>query len=136
MALLGAHSNPNAPIEKYYNNCASALSVQGKILRVLLVPPSALGCIVSLESKGAREVKTYMLTVGAFLSCSCPDFKKMLGMSLGKRGAWLNCKHLYYIFNIVCELDPDEDIFIHAPSFSWNEVKRVVQVLLVKHFGS
>ena len=128
--------NPNAPTEKHYNNCASALSVQGKILRLLLVPPTALGCIVSLESKGAREVKTYMLTVGAFPSCSCPDFKKMLGMSLGKRGAWLNCKHLYYIFNIVCELDPDEDIFIHAPSFSWNEVKRVVQVLLVKHFGS
>ena len=101
-----------------------------------MVSPTALGCIVLLESKGARDVKTYILTIGAFSSCSCSDFKKMLGMSLGKRGAWLNCKHFYYIFNVFCKLDLDEDIFIHAPGFSLNDVKRVVQVLLAKHFGS
>jgi hypothetical protein len=127
--------NPDAPTLKNLNNCASALTVVGKIIRIMMVPPTALGCIVSLESEGLSGVQTYLLTIGTFPSCNCPNFTVMVGKSLGKRGSWNNCKHLYYVFNIVCRLDPDEDVFIHAPSLSWNEVKRVVQFLLLKHYG-
>jgi hypothetical protein len=46
---------------------------------------------------------------------------------LGKCGQWANCKHLYFVYTVVGNLDYDRDAFIHAPSFSFNEVKRVLE---------
>jgi hypothetical protein len=51
----------------------------------------------------------------------------MATKALGKRGQWANCKHLYYVFTIICGLDPDSDTFIHAANFSFNEVKQIIQ---------
>ena len=49
---------------------------------------------------------------------------------------WANCKHLYYLFTVVCGLDSELDTFIHAASFSFNEVKRILEGGLLKYLGS
>jgi hypothetical protein len=36
--------------------------------------------------------------LGNFLGCSCVYFIRMLVGSLGGRGAYLQCKHVYHIF--------------------------------------
>ena len=124
--------NPNAPSTKHANSCASALTVIGQILKVSMVPNPALGCIITFESRNGLKISQYLLTIGQFPSCSCPFFKDMSGKALGKRGQWTNCKHLYYIFHVVCGLDSEIDVFMHAPSFSFNEIKRVIQMVLLK----
>ena len=124
--------NPKAPSTKHANSCASALSVIGQILKVSMVPAPALGCIITFESRNGLKISQYLITIGQFPSCSCPFFKDMSSKALGKRGQWSNCKHLYYIFHVVCGLDSDVDVFMHAPSFSFNDIKRVIQVVLLK----
>jgi hypothetical protein len=46
---------------------------------------------------------------------------------LGKCGQWANYKHLYFVFIVIGSLDSDRDAFIHVPSFSFNEVKRILE---------
>jgi len=43
-------------------------------------------------------------------------------------GEHWNCKHLYYLYRYFCKMDTNEDQFIHAPSYSFYELK----VLLVE----
>ena len=126
--------NLQAPTTKHHNSCASALSVVGRIRKILMVPGPALGCILNLESRSISKVSTYLVSIGQFPSCDCSSFKEMSNKSLGKRGQWTYCKHLYFIFNIICGLDPEIDVFMHAPSFSWNETKQVIQILLLKQY--
>ena len=47
----------------------------------------------------------------------------MICTSIGKRGMYINCKHLDYIFHYSCKLEYKNDTFIHAPTLSWEEVK-------------
>ena len=68
-----------------------------------------------------------MITIGSFPEYSCQYFTNMVAKSLGKRGQWANYKHLYFVFTIIGSLDSDGDAFIHAPSFSFNEVKQVLE---------
>jgi hypothetical protein len=58
---------------------------------------------------------------------SCQYFKDMAIKALGKCGQWANYKHLYFVFTVIGSLDSDRDAFIHAPSFSFNEVKRILE---------
>ena len=44
-----------------------------------------------------------------------------------KQNSYLNCKHLYYIFIKVSNLDAEVNLFIHAPTFSFNEVKLILE---------
>jgi hypothetical protein len=44
-----------------------------------------------------------------------------------KRGQWANCTHLYFVFTVIGSLDFDIDEFIPAPSFSFNEMKRILE---------
>jgi hypothetical protein len=73
-----------------------------------------------------------MITFGTFLDCSCPYFKEMVTKALDKRGQWANYKHLYFIFTVIYKLDTEIDDFIHAPSFSINEVKHVLENRILK----
>jgi hypothetical protein len=44
--------------------------------------------------------------------------------SLGKHGAWVQCKHLYHILQYMyCGQFED---FIHYPMWSWDEVQRLL----------
>ena len=125
--------NPNAPSTKHSNNCAFALSLKGRLRNVSMVPIPALGCIVSLDSGTPPKIEQYLITIGQFPDCSCPYFKEMSTKALGKRGQWSNCKHLYFIFTVKCGLDPNVDVFMHAATLSFNEIKVVLQSGLLSH---
>jgi hypothetical protein len=124
--------NPNAPTTKQANNCASALILKALVRQVTMVPHPGFGCIIKIDSGTMPIVEQYMVTIGSFPECSCPNFKEMSTKALGKRGQWANCKHLYFLFLVICRLDADVDVFIHAPSFSFNEVKRILESGILK----
>ena len=128
--------NPKAPTAKQQNNYASALTMNARIGKVTMVPHPGFGCIVSLHSGVHPRSENYMLTISLFPECTCPNFKEMKLRSLGKRGAWTNCKHLYYVFTITCNLQSTVDVFMHATSFSFNEVKQVLLSGILNQLGS
>ena len=119
--------NNNAPNIQQRNNCASALTLKGQIRRVMLIPHPGYGCIVTLDSGAPPNVAQYLITIGTFPECSCVFFKDMVAKSLGKHGKWASCKHLYFVFTVIGSLDSERDAFIHAPSFSFNEVKQILE---------
>ena len=118
--------NPKAPTTMQANNSASALTLTARIERVTMVPHLGFGCIVSLISGKEPRVQKYTLSISSFPSCTCPYFKEMILKSLGGRGQWTYCKHLYFIFTVIYGLQGKVEPFLHAPSFSFNEVKRVL----------
>jgi len=120
------HRNPKAPMTKQQNNYASALNLNARIDRVTMVPHPGFGCIILLQSELQPQIENYMMTISSFLECNCPNFKEI--NSLGKRESWANCKHLYYIFTVTCNLESMSDVFMHAASFSFNKVKLVLLV--------
>jgi hypothetical protein len=91
-----------------------------------MIPHPGFGFIVILDSGAPPKVEQYLITIGSFPECSCQYFKDMATKSLGKRGQWASCKYLYFVFTVIGSLNSDRDAFIHAPSFSFNEVKRIL----------
>jgi hypothetical protein len=106
----------------HYNNCASALTLEGQVQKVTMIPAQVLGCIVTLDSGTQPTVQQDCLTIFQLPPCTCPYFKEMATKALGKRGHWANCKHLNFVLIEVCGLRPEVDYFINDPSFSSNEV--------------
>ena len=45
-----------------------------------------------------------------------------------KKKKWGYCKHLYYVFRLLCKVDCDGDEFIHAPTYTCDEVMRLVEL--------
>jgi hypothetical protein len=90
---------------------------------VTMIPHLRYGCIITLDSRAPLKVKQYLITIGTFPECSCEFFKDMATKSLGRRGGWVSCKHLYFVFTVIGSLKSERDAFIHAPTFSFNEVK-------------
>jgi hypothetical protein len=125
--------NKKAPTTKHSNNCASTLTLKGCLRHVTMIPHPGFGCIVTLDLGVVPKIQQYMITIGSFPNCSCPYFKEMVTKALGKRGQWKNYKHLYFIFTFIYGLNPDVDDFMHAPSFSFNEVKRVLLNGILSH---
>jgi hypothetical protein len=115
--------NSNAPSTKHANNYASALTLNGQIRKVRMVPHPGYGCIVTLDSGAPPKVKQYLITIGTFPECSCAFFKDMATKSLGRRGGWASCNYLYFVFTVIGSLKSKKNAFIHAPNFSFNEVK-------------
>ena len=50
----------------------------------------------------------------------------MTSSAIGRRGMYVNCKHLYYVFRFLCKLDYKVDTFIHAPTLSMDEVQQIL----------
>jgi hypothetical protein len=119
--------NKNAPTIKQANNCASSLTLKGHLRQVMMIPHPGFGCIITLDFGVPPKVQQYMITIGSFPECSYEYFKDMATKSLGKRGQWASCKHLYFVFTVIGSLNSDRDPFIHAPSFSFNEVKQILE---------
>jgi hypothetical protein len=119
--------NNNAPTTKQANNCASSLTLKDHLRKVTMILHPGFGCIITLDSGAPPKVEQYLITIGSFLKYSCEYFIDMAIKSFGKRGQWANCKHLYFIFTVIGKLDSDRDAFIHAPSFSFNEVKQILE---------
>jgi hypothetical protein len=119
--------NNNAPNTKQANNYASALTLKGQICKVTMIPHLGYGCIVTLDSGAPPKVEQYLITIDTFPECSYENFKDMATKSLGRRGGWVSCKHLYFVFTVIGSLKSERNAFIHAPTFSFNEVKQILE---------
>ena len=115
------------PRTEHENNWASSLLLTVHIQSVTMIPTPGFGCIISLVSETVSESNLYKITVGPEPGCTCPNFKEMSVKSLGKRPPWVPCKHLYYIYNAICNLEMHRDSYIHAPTLSFNEVKTILE---------
>ena len=119
--------NNNALNIQQANNCASSLTLKDHIRKVTMIPHLGYGCIVTLDSGAPPRVQQYFITIGNFPECSCQNFKDMATKSLGKHGRWASCKHLYFVFTVIGSLKSERNAFIHAPTFSFNEVKQILE---------
>lgn len=56
---------------------------------------------------------------------------------LGRRGnPYKNRKHLYFILEWVSKLDVEMDLFMHAATLSFNEVKTILEKGVLDHVTS
>jgi hypothetical protein len=84
----------------------------------------------------SKEDITHRVTLCDMRHCTCFDFKKMSSQCLGNKEKCVNCKHLYYVFRFLCKLKYDSDKFIHAPTYSYNEVIRLLELVgVVERLG-
>jgi hypothetical protein len=65
--------------------------------------------------------------VSSLPECNCPAFKDMITKLNRRRNSFFHCKHLYFLFVVLSKLDPELHLFIHAPTFSFNEVKLILE---------
>ena len=114
---------PCAPTVDHWNKWENARNVKAIVKNVRLVPYPGYGRIITLDSRNYPNQKTYKITVCDFPSCTCDDFVTMSSGALGRRKAWVNCKHLYYVYRFYCKANAEDDKFIHASSLSFNEVQ-------------
>jgi hypothetical protein len=94
------------------------------ILQMKVVPNLAYGRVYSLESHGGMKVVTYELTVGVIPNCTCPNFVSMF-TSLKKKGKFIPCKHLHFIYKTRMFCDYKTNDFINQPTLSINKVKKL-----------
>ena len=106
---------------------ASAEAMHGTILKLTMIPQPEFGCIITLQSKSEPQPPIYQVTVSSLPKCNCAYFLDMISKFGRKRNSYMNCKHLYYIFVKVSNLDAEVNLFIHAPTFSFNEVKLILE---------
>ena len=52
----------------------------------------------------------------------------MKSKTLEKKDQQRYCKHVYYIFQYFCKINYKVDVFMHAPSFNYNEVNWVFEL--------
>jgi hypothetical protein len=95
------------------------------VVGVIAIPYPGFGVIINIVSK--HDI-TYHVTIGDIPHCTCPDFTKISAHALGKKGKWMYCKHFYYVFRFLCKVDSDSDKFIHAPTYTYNEVMRLLEL--------
>jgi hypothetical protein len=118
--------NPTAPLADHKNKWESAGLMEGYyVVGVTAIPYPGFGVIINIVSK--HDI-TYHVTIGDIPHCTCPDFTKMSSHALGKKGKWVYCKHLYYVFRFLCKVDYESDKFIHAPTYTYNEVMRLLEL--------
>ena len=117
----------SAPSGKQRQMVASAEAMHGTVLKLIMIPQPGFGCIIALQSKSEPQPPIYQVTVSYLLECNCAYFLDMISKFGRKRNFYQNCKHLYYIFIKVSNLDAEVNLFIHAPTFSFNEVKLIIE---------
>jgi hypothetical protein len=111
---------------------ASSDSMKACIRSINMIPHPGHGCIIGLETQNPPTISQYQVTISSFVGCTCPAFKKMMTKFRG-RTQFSYCKHVYFIFLKVCKRHPEADLFIHAPTFSFNEVKLVLESGILTH---
>ena len=124
------------PSSKQLLSINSAMALEASILKVSMIPQPEFGCIISLQSKPSLTDCVYQLTVSSYLDCTCQAFKEIIS-KFGRQGfPYKHCKHLYYIFVKVCALNPEVDLFIHAPTLSFNEIRLILKTDILIHSTS
>jgi hypothetical protein len=95
---------------------------------VTLIPYLGYGWIITLESSIFPNQSTYMVTIFDFLAYTCDYFVNMCAVVLSSKKAWLNYKHLYYVYRYICKGNAQDDKFIHAPTLIFEEVQELLRV--------
>ena len=123
------------PSSKQLLSINSAMALEASILKVTMIPQPGFGCIIFLQSKPSPIDCVYQLTMSSYPDCTCLAFKETMS-KFGRRGfAYKHCKYLYYIFVKVCALDLEVDLFIHALTLSFNEIRLVLERGILIHFA-
>ena len=92
------------------------------ILKYVKVPTPGYGVVITICTPGSLDRKElYEVSISDYTLCSCPDFKFMKVRANRKR-KWMPCKHLYFLLKQHFSYT-EEDVFIHCPSWTPNEVK-------------
>jgi hypothetical protein len=120
------------PNPKQRLSIGSAESLKARLGALTMVPHPGYGCIITLDSGIPPNITQYQITVSSFPGCTCPAFKKTMAEFRG-RSQFSYCKHVYFIFLKICGRKPDVDLFIHAPTFSFNEVKLILESGILTH---
>ncbi len=66
------------------------------------------------------------MTIENFPRCSCVYFVTMLVGSLGGRGVYVQCKHVYHVLQPIMFCGLMEE-FIHHCTWNWDEVQRLLK---------
>jgi hypothetical protein len=87
-------------------------SLLAVILHVKHVLAPGYGHVYSIEFHRGVMFVTYEMTIGVIPNCTCLDFVSML-TSLKKRGKFVPCKHMRFIYKIRMLCDHKMDDFIN-----------------------
>ena len=91
------------PLSEHMNKWKNALYVDGYyVVGVTSNPYHGYGCVITIVSK---KEKTYIVFIAYIAQCNCLDFAKILLLAVQKRGHWVSCKHLYYVFMYLCKVE-------------------------------
>jgi hypothetical protein len=82
-------------------------NLKGTILKVTMIPRLGFGCVLTLQSKPAPTQSIYHLIVSSLPECHCPAFKDMISKFGCRQNSFLHCKHMYFIFVKVSNVDPE-----------------------------
>jgi len=83
-------------------------------LHLIDVPPLGIGCvyIISIISTMLHG-NVYDVIVGCYLVFICFDFVFTLSSFIGKKGKYVPCKNLHFIFAKRMYFDPKVDFIVH-----------------------
>ena len=126
----------STPSAKQRQMVASAEAMHAAVMKLTMIPQPGFGCIITLQSKSEPQPPIYQVSVSSLPECNCAYFLDMISKFGRKRNSYMNCKHLYYIFIKVSNLDAEVHLFVHAPTFSFNEVKLILEGGLLTHSTS
>ena len=98
------------------------------ILKYVNVPSPGYRAVLTVITPGSLDKKgLYEVSISNFPACTCKNFKFMSTRALGnKKQKWMPCKHLYFLLqeHFSCT---EEDVFIHCPRWTPNEVKLLLR---------
>ena len=117
----------SAPSAKQRQMVVSANAMHGTVLKLTMIPQPGFGCIITLQSKSEPQPLIYQVTVSSIPKYNCVYFLDMISKFGRKRNSYMNYKHLYYIFIKFSNLDAEVNLFIHAPTLGFNEVKLILE---------
>lgn len=95
------------------------------VVGVIAIPYHGFRVFIIIVSK---EDIVFCVTVDDIPHCTCLDFMEMSSHALGKKGEWVYYKHLCYVFRFMGKVDYESDKFIHAPTYTYNEVMRLLDL--------
>ena len=101
-----------------------------------MLPPPTLAANVTLQSRPNVADSVYNLSINTIPYCSCPTFNDMYTKLKRTKNPYMHCKHIYYVLVVVAKFDPEKDLFIHYQTWTWNEVKRILERVLAAHEAS
>ena len=98
------------------------------VVVMIAIPYQGFGVIINIVSK---EDNAHHVTIGDIPQCTCPNFTKMSCLTFIMKRKWMHNKHLYHVFKFLCKVDYHNDKFIHAPTYTYNKVMQLLELVNV-----